>query len=256
MDALTRVVQGYLKAMAGRIKETPGDYLVVDLETTGVDLAKDLIVQIGHCLVRDNRIIDNGSVVLDWHRVPLIEPAWLEERMVQTRNYVEYDKEGQPTGRRYRFTPQRLRTVGVDPPEVLRFYMEWLLELRQQGYFFIAHNGFHFDCALLERHFARLFESPFRFEDREVFDTGMVVKAFQAGLYFHPGESPRDFANRVRPLRLKGIRWALDSFCVPYFKLDEKYQMDTNDSHEACWDVRATHLLFQELLARASTPAQ
>lgn len=251
MEGLKQVVDAYLAAMRGRYPDLPRRYLVIDLETTGVDLRSDLIVQIGHCLVDGGQPVDTAAFVLDWAAAGKVTAEWLAERLARTRRYVEEDSAGRPTGRRYRFTPERLRQEGADPLAILAFYASWLEDLRQEGVFLVAHNGYHFDCALLERHFQRLLQKPYQFAADEVCDTGMLVKAAQAGLSFWPGDTPQSFSQRVYRERLKGVRWALDSFCVPYFQLDRKYGLRADDAHEADWDVHVTHLLFQECLARA-----
>jgi DNA polymerase III epsilon subunit-like protein len=253
MTPFAAVVRGYLAAMQGRFRSFPRDYLVFDLETTGIDLKEDLILQIGHCLVLGGEPVDTADFVLDWTARPGIDAGWLGKRIERTREFVEYDKDGRPSGRHYRFSPERLRQEGSDPLAILRFYHDWLQELRGERLFLVAHNGYHFDCCLLERHFHQFLASPFVFGDWEVFDTGMVVKAMQMNLPFWRGETPRSFSRRAYGQRLRGVRWALDTFCVPHFNLDKKHNLQAGDAHEAAWDVHVTHLLFQECLQAANS---
>ena len=44
----------------------PRDYFVIDVETTGLDLQNDLIVEFGHCLVRNGTVVDRLTTIVDW----------------------------------------------------------------------------------------------------------------------------------------------------------------------------------------------
>ena len=44
----------------------PSTYMCVDTEFTGFDADKDIIVDMGHVIVEDGRIVDERSVLIDW----------------------------------------------------------------------------------------------------------------------------------------------------------------------------------------------
>src|SRR5262249_55152605 len=48
----------------------PEDYLVLDVATSGPDIASDVIVGLGLCIVRDRRVQDRVHLALDWTQEP------------------------------------------------------------------------------------------------------------------------------------------------------------------------------------------
>jgi DNA polymerase III epsilon subunit-like protein len=238
-------VNGLFNLMRGRFASFPNDYLVVDTETSGTDPRKDVITQMGHCLVKGRKVVDQAGLVLDWTRHPSVDQEWLRGRLISTKYQVEF-KDGQPTGKTYHMSYERMRQEGANPDAVLREYLEWFKDIRQSKMFFVAHNGWHFDGQMFTFHFHRLFNEHWAFDDYELFDTGMVAKAAQSSVGPWPGETPKQFCARVYAQRLKGVRWALDTYCVPTFGLAEKYHLDMEAAHDADFDCFVTHLLMEE----------
>ncbi len=250
---LPRTIRLILKMMEGRYRNFPKDYLVVDVETTGVVPDEDLIVQVGHCLVLNGEPVDRAGLVLDWTRHPRIDQIWLRNRLTSVKKAVETDRDGRPSGKTYHTTYETLQ-AGVEPEPILQSYLDWFQQCRNDKIFIVAHNGAAFDGKFFERHFARfLGETAFGFQPYEMFDTGMCVKAAQASMEPWPEDDPRKFYKRVGAARLKGVKWALDTFCVPRFNLAEKYKLDTGMAHDAGHDCVTTHWLFQELKLLAAT---
>jgi DNA polymerase III epsilon subunit-like protein len=234
--------------MEGRFRNFPNDYLVLDTETTGVVFGDDLIWQIGHCFVRNSLPVDRGNVLLDWTRHPRVQQNWLRQRIEATRRHVEYDKDGRPTGKKFHITYERMRDEGVSPEPILQEYLAWFEELHEDQVFFVAHNGYHFDAEMLTSHFWRFLGKRWGFDDGELMDTGMVLKAAQSSLVPWTGETLQDFSRRAYSQRLRGVRWALDQYAVPKFGLDKKYGLDMSQAHDAGFDAYVTHLLFQEFV--------
>lgn len=242
---MVRVTMNALfKLMEPRFHGFPNNYLVIDTETTGVDFKDDLIWQVGHCLVKDGTVADRGNFLLDWTTHPAIDQAWLRQRLIDTKQAVEYTRDGHPTGKTYHINYDRMAAEGVAPEPVLQQYLEWFKEIRESRLFFIAHNGYHFDANMLESHFRRFLKDPWAFNDWEMFDTGMVEKAAQSSLVPWAGETVRDFSRRAYAQWLRGIRWALDTHCVPKYDLVAKYGLDMSAAHDAGFDAYVTHLLF------------
>lgn len=230
--------------MRARFKDFPNNYLVFDVETTGVKFGEDLVAQLGYVLVRDRRPVDQGQVYLDWTREPAVDQAWLKKRVESTRRHVE-TKDGRPTGRTYKVSYEDMRR-GMKPADALQRYFDLFLANRADGGFFVAHNGYHFDAKWIEEHFSTFIGERFRFDDFELFDTGMIEKGAQAAMCPWVGESVRDYSLRVSRIWLKGVFWSLDGFCVPKYKLDEKMNTKTADAHDAAVDCLLTHALFEE----------
>lgn len=237
-------VNAIFRLMRDRFKGFPDDYLVFDVETTGVEFGTDLVAQLGYVLVRDRKPADQGWVYLDWTRDPEVDQGWLRRRVEETRRHVEF-KNGQPTGKVYKVAYDRMRD-GMDPREALRRYHKLFLDNRAEGHFVVAHNGYHFDARYVEEHLHTFLGETFRFGDYELFDTGMIEKGAQAAMTPWIGESVRDYSLRVAKTWLKGVYWALDSYCVPKYGLDAKVNIKAADAHDAAVDCLLTHALFEE----------
>jgi DNA polymerase III epsilon subunit-like protein len=246
MRMIRDTVHGLFNRMQSRFVNFPSDYLVIDTETTGVEIKKDLITQVGHCYVRDGKPIDQGAFVLDWTRHPQIDQKWLAQRLEACKRHVEIDKyNGQPSGRTYHMSYARMRDEGSDPEAILREYCSWFKDVRQQRLFFVAHNGYHFDCQLFAEHFSTFVKESFHFDDYEVFDTGMVEKAAQASVGIWPEETPKAYSRRVYSMWLRGVKWNLDKACVPKYGLDKDHNLHMDEAHDAGYDSYVTHLLFE-----------
>lgn len=234
-----------------RFHNFPRDYLVVDIETTGVERGLDLIVQIGHCYVLDGVPVDRSGTVLDWTSHPAINRQWLADRMVRVKRQVEFDRDGRPTGKRYHLTYDRLRDEGADPVAILRVYRDWFAKLRADRRFFVSHNGISFDGPFLDEAFQKFLGTSHSFLDGEMFDTGMIEKALRGNLGVWTEDSPKDFFERVGKRPLKGVRWALDAFAIPAHNLHVKHALDMSLAHTADYDAYLCHLLFQHYLGEA-----
>src|SRR5271156_1357307 len=71
-----------------QIKGWPDDYLVFNTQTTGLDVHRDLIVEVGIGMVEKRQLVYQTTVVLDWTQEPSVDQAWLAERLQQTRSQV------------------------------------------------------------------------------------------------------------------------------------------------------------------------
>jgi len=227
-----------------RFRSFPHDYLVLDIETTGLCPETDLIWQVGHCLVTGSKPVDRGGALLDWTRHKKIDQGWLKQRLIDTKQQVEF-RDGRPTGKTYHINYQKMRAEGVDPEPVLASYLKWLREAHEDKLFFVAHNGYNFDAVRLAGHFKRFLKEDWAFDDWELFDTGMVEKASQAMMYPRSDDTMRSFSEYVGSARLRGVRWALDVWCVPRYGLAEKHGLDMNAAHDAGFDCYLCHLLFE-----------
>lgn len=233
-----------IMARAKRFRNFPNEYLVIDVETSGVQFGLDLILGVGYSLVIDRKEVDRGNFVLDWTRHPRVDQRWLRQRIVECKQNVEW-KHGKPTGRTYQFSYERLRQDGSDPLEVLREYLALLNDIRDDGQFFVAHNGYHFDVRLLQEHFDTFLKQTFKLDDNELIDTGMIEKGSRASMIPWEGDSVRTWSERVYKQWLKGVSWALDKHCIPYYGIDKKYNIDLSQAHDAGFDCWMTHLLLE-----------
>jgi hypothetical protein len=250
---LAYTVNIVLDRMRG-FRNFPHDYLVVDVETSGIEVGRDLILQFGYCLVIDGKVEAADNILLNWFARPDLVPGdWLQQRLARCKEHVER-RDGRPTGRKYHFTPAKVKE-GIDPLEGLAVARDLIDGARAEKVFLVAHNGYHFDARILRSHFGHFLGTDFEVGDDEMFDTGMVEKASQTNLVPWSGESIKHWSKRVQADRARGVRWSLDKTCVEKYALDVNYGVDTADAHDAGYDCVVTHFLFETYKERARRDA-
>lgn len=223
----------------------PNDYMCFDIETTGFSTEKDLITEWGHCLVRNRQVLRRDNFVLNWYERPdLVNPVWLDQKLATVKAHMRVE------GNEYRITPEVMQSEGMDPIKVIRFFYDFMLELRQQGLLFVAHNGWGLDARMVKSHIEQDLEQPWTWGPNEIFDTGGVEKASQmntSNVLPRPGDTLETYFKRVAAIKADGIKWRLDKHCIPKYELDKKFGLDPAKMHKAGDDAYATHLLFEAL---------
>jgi DNA polymerase III epsilon subunit-like protein len=228
----------WFRTMREQFMEFPTFYMVFDVETTGLSPSKDLVTQVGYCIVEECKAVACGSTILDWTRSPRVDQDWLRSRLATTKWQME--TKGKPCHMTY----ERLREEGCNPLQVLDMYVAMLREAKARGDHYMGHNTF-FDIPMLEGHFDD-FGPSFTLDKSIVIDTGVMEKAHQLNVFPNQGESIQDFFRRIRRKRTPGIYWSLDSFCIPKYQLDTKHNLDVKQAHDAEFDCVVTHLLFEQ----------
>jgi DNA polymerase III epsilon subunit-like protein len=229
----------------------PRDYLAFDVETTGLSLTEDLVVEWGHCLVRDTHIVDQATVLIDWTSCVQLDQDWLVARLDSVRRQLE------AVGRRYSVTWQRLRQEGIPPAEAFAQIDELLTTMRQHGGYLVAHNGYGFDEPMLLQS-ARRIEQPqlFQIGDDALLDTQLLEKASQvagdARVQPQAGETLRQYFTRLRALTLPGVRSNLDTHC--YQKYFAARGIDRQQLHQAAYDAYCCHVLMEIWRELADAP--
>lgn len=216
----------------------PRDYMCFDCETTGLR-REDIPVEIGHVIVRDCQIVQQGSFVLDWTSHPKMPRDWLGERLRETAARMR------ERGLQYRFTPELLQSEGVDANRVLRFYRDLFLRNRGATAFFVGHNSWFCDAPLLEACFREFLQEDFQFDENEMFDTGGMEKACLLGILPEKGETMKKYFMRVRHAYAPGTHWNIQA-CVERHGLQQRHSLDTSALHGAQYDSYVTHLIFEE----------
>lgn len=242
---------GYFRDLYGG--SWPRSYVALDCETTGFSRDKDVIVEIGHCLVEDGEIVNELNLVLDWRNHAVVDDRWLRLRMDFVRGEMA------KTGRKYSMSYQRMKDEGISPEKALTFYLELLTEMAGAGTLFVGHNVF-FDEDMLAHSFAGFvgFQGRFAFEDNRIFDTAAIEKASQLAddhnAWPRPGDSLRSYFRRVNGLRKAGVRSNLDQHVLPKYRLIEKHGLDVAGVHGAGFDAKLVHFLMKEFEAQAQLP--
>lgn len=254
---ISKTTEALIKLMQPHFDGCPDNYLVFDLETTGLQPKNALITQFGYCLVKDGKPVDQMGIILNWAAMPQdkFPHDRLKFRLEEVKRHVEF-KNGVPTGKKYQVTFDRMVNEGVHPIEALGLIHDLFTEVRKQRRFFVAHNGYHFDVPFIETAFdqfigdKKLFTDkvypPFYFDDYELFDTGMVEKGSQSQSIPWGGDTPRSWSIRTHNEILRNVKWALDVSCVPRHGLAKEFNLDMASAHDAGFDCYVCHLLFEK----------
>lgn len=226
----------------------PQDYVTWDCETTGFDKNRDVIVEIGHCLVEDGKVKDRLSVVLNWTEREVPPDGWLRKRLVNVRESMARD------GKTYRMTYERMRKEGIEPEKALKFYHELFQTLIAQGVPFVGHNGF-FDEEMFAHNLAGFaVADDFKLPDNLVFDTMAIEKGNQMvgdkNALPREGETLRSYFRRVKYLR-NDVKTNLDTHCVAKYGFAGRHGLDLAKAHTADFDAYLVHLLMEEFRAEA-----
>lgn len=236
-----------IKKMSGSDLKT---YLCVDVETSGLSTARDYIIQIGHCAVRNGEIVDRRGFYLDWRRGPVDKAVveWIKQRV----GITELNMLGR--GARRPIGWDLLCREGGDPIEILSLYRDWFRDLGQTP--IVMHNAWGYDAKIIGGHFLQFLPPPdFWFDESVVIDTGAILRASQTGVLPQAGESLAQFCVRACHSGPKGSKWSLYEFAVPFFELQKVAGFDQTGAHDAAHDSWVTTLVFQELIARAGVAA-
>jgi len=221
----------------------PDNYTTLDLETTGLSPADDLICAIGYTTVAKRRPVETKEVILDWTRQPEVDQAKLRQDLLQTADAM------QRQNKQHHYPYERLRAEGVDPLPALQDILARLEAMEQRREVLIAHNGWRFDVEFLQSHFYNWLRIDFRIDPELMYDSGICEKASQLPERCDPlpyaGESLQDFSWRIGNVRARGIRWALDSHCQEQYGLFEKAGIDQSQAHQAGTDSLLLYHLFE-----------
>ena len=203
-------------------------YVVVDLETTGLDCWDDLIVEIGVSVVKpgQNPITDSVLVKID-------RP--LPTAIVNLTGITDRD----------------LNARGLIIDDALSWFVDQTSDLPLVG-----HNIIRFDRAFLleaARVHRRAVESgsfPRRAIDEvdhlpvwRFIDTAGLYRGYKLGNYPKSGESHRDYVHRILELQVPGLRYSLSAACQ-----DLGISTSRVRAHRAHGDVVQTQKLFEKLL--------
>jgi len=240
----------WFRLLVERSNRLPDNYLVFDVETTGLSVNNDLITQVGYCFVNNKQILASGSTLLDWTSCSEIDQDWLRNKLIDTKRRMA------ELGKPYHITYEKLRDLGQQPIHTLDCYFSALEEAQQRSDALVSHNGLGFDIPMLRAHFKRWLNKKLTIQPNQLYDTGIMEKLCQMNLLPNSGEDIGTFLVRLQYKRMNGIYWSLDKHCIPKYKLNEKYQLDADKAHDAGYDCVITYHLFETFRELSNTDKQ
>ena len=192
---------------------------MIDIETSGLKLSRDVVIQYGFMLVLDN--VPQDPVAINIKRPAGIISAKITEITGIT------DKDLQQ---------------GQEPERALTQLAELIRDMLQLGYI-VGHNVVNFDLRMLHYEFKR-YNIDLDIPDDKVIDTGILVKASQLNADRGPKETWVAWARRVGSIFAKGVYWSLDRYCIQAYELEE---LGANKSlaHNAGYDCYLSHLVLK-----------
>jgi DNA polymerase III epsilon subunit-like protein len=245
----------WMASVVARLGGLPKNYMVFDVESTGLDLSNDLVIQLGYALVMDKVLVECSSIMVDWtHSRDDEFCQWLDNRMTSTRNNMEAKN---PGAGMYKHSVARLKEKGIPAYDAFTHFMDIVKLCRLNKFSFIAHNGLRFDQPMLDRCVKQLRGEDESFKLDTVsgmyFDTMGLERGSQTKIMPTPSDDWYTFNHR---LVYEGGRIfsSLDRHCSNKYNLVNKHSLE-GSAHEADFDCRLTHHLFEEFREMAERGA-
>ena len=229
------------------------DYTLVDLETTGLDPGKCHIWQIGLMMMENcepSKTSPEGmSLYLD-----------LPSDILRTNQY-EINRRacnacagGIPTAQALKDAEEQyveeVHQKGLHPGDTMREVLNILSDVYKGGGTLAGQNIVKFDLPFLEYQ-ARVLGHPFRVPVNRIIDIGMHIKAAKINIEKGQYETPKEFYLRIGNTRAKGVYFAIERFCIPYWSLNTRFVLDRTRLHEAGYDCFITAMVIHHLLRDA-----
>lgn len=204
-----------------RIEECfPSDYVVVDVETSGLDPYRDRVLEIGVLVVRNREI---SLPVISW----VLNPNFPGDGFEVPQKITEFNG----------ITTEEVAN-GHDPLFVLP-------ELQHccKKKMITVHKGINFDRLFLNEEFKR-FTIKKTFEKHQFLDTAALFKGWRLGML----ESLRntdfyEWANMVLETKAYGVYFNL-GYCCEVLEIDTS---DLGNAHRASVDVVMVHRVIERL---------
>lgn len=237
----------WLLQAVSKLGPLPVNYLVFDVESTGLDFNNDLVVQLGYAVVVNKELVECAHYIPDWtHNRDKHFCEWLESRMERTKTSMQARSNGNEI--MYKHSTARMKKEGVPVHDAFTNFMDVIKICKSYNFSLIAHNGLKFDQPMLNNNIKQVLgdHEHFEFEKMGVnyFDTMGLERGLYSRITPYPDDNWLSFIGRLVNEGGK-IYSSLDRHCSNKYNLVNKYNM-SGSAHEADYDCRLTHYLFEE----------
>jgi len=232
----------------------PGNYMVIDLETTGLVKGTHKIWQVGMYVVEAGiPRYDRGKNIWVATDVADLRAADFEiNRRANLLREVPSDRplrDGVYAQMEAEFINE-VTTQGVPLDTVLHAVKDVITACVDAQWPIVGQNSCRFDIPFLEWTYQQA-GIDFQFPQTMIIDVGILIKAARLGRRIAPHETPKKFYFRVAAERARGVYYALERYCLGRYSLAEKYGVDIAQAHNAGFDTWLTHLVMKEMMAEA-----
>jgi DNA polymerase III epsilon subunit-like protein len=237
----------WLLKSVSKLGPLPVNYLVFDVESTGLDFNNDMVVQLGYAVVVNKELVECDYFIADWtHNRDKHFCDWLENRMEATKANMQARSTSAEL--MYKHSIARMKQHGVPVHEAFTNFMDIIKICKSHNFSLIAHNGLRFDQPMLNNNIKQVLgdHENFEFEKMGVnyFDTMAIERGLQSRISPFPDDNWASFTSRL--VNEGGrIYSSLDRHCAKKYNLINKYNM-SGSAHEADFDCKLTHYLFEE----------
>ena len=231
----------------------PKSYLCFDTEFTGSSEQTDLIMEIGHTMVEDGKVVDQLSLVLNWYDHPSITEDWLDYKLNTMRSIV---------GEGWQLLPAHVKKTGINPLQALQFYYKLFDAWNNRNLPFVAQNGQNADERLLRGNFNRFLNKGFELPSDNYFDVGGIYKAtqiwessnsncanYRLTVLPYRSDDLKSYFKRVIGIKVAGIKWSLPLILEQY-GLIAKHNVSPEQMHSAGFDSLCLHWIMEEFRAQ------
>jgi len=224
--------------LCSRTFSFPDSYAIIDCETTGFSREDDLIIDVGWMVVKENAVLHECSMLLDWSQHD-VDHAFLKDQLL--RQATEYGR----AGRQHHYSWERLCSEGLPPMEVLQAFAMFIYDyINKPGSMVIGHGFWNFDREMIDAHTNKFMGGyVLPWQPDSIFDTGLLEKAAQSLVFPYAGETLDMWYTRINAHHIR-VKYNLEGHCVPKYHLIERYGADLAGMHTAACDCRLIYCLY------------